>query len=589
MEPKGYRKMGLATLASILFFASSVSGVIWYVDADAAAGGDGTSWGTAFQDIQSAVNAADNSWTECMAPEDQIYVKSGIYAPADTITVNKVVHMYGGFPNGVANPDFEQRDWQMYPTIVSGGDLRRCFHITRICLLDGFYLQHGYSTSFGSAVFVDHVDPVDCPFTGWLTVRIRHCGIRNNRGAAVYDDRSDMTLQDCILSDNTASAGGAVYHTNTSPLIERCIFYENEATVAGSLGGGAIAGFYGNVTTGQITRINNCLFYENYAANHGGAISYNQGYPRIKNCTFVNNTSENAGGAYYASVTDAPRIWNTICWDNSPDELSLLDQEGQEVRYCDIEGNYTGINGSNNKNELPHFVNTGGNDYHLLSSSPCIDSGANMYGIVDDLDGQDRPLDGNGDGTTVCYMGAYEYSFVDLIITGIETHPYKPGPLQDMEMDVTIVNQGTKDAGSFFVDWYADRSFPPGPGEGDRWNSVSSLGAGDSTVVTLPVYQYELAGAYSMYAQVDTDTDVDESKEDNNIFGPQTINVNTCRADINEDNRVDLEDVALLAKAWLSLEDGPGWNRECDLTEPGDGSIGIPDMMVLADGWLCTE
>ena len=591
METQNAKKIVLLLAIGLLLPAASLWGDIWYVDAAAPAGGDGNTWATAFRDIQSAVDAADPTWMECMAPFDHIYVKKGIYAPASTITINKVVDILGGFPNSVANPTPAQRNWKTNLTIVTGGNLRSCFHITSICELNGFYIQNGFSTSLGSAVFVDNVDPAECPFGSWITVKIKNCWIRDCEDSAVYDDHSDVTIQDCILSGNSSATGGAIYHNRSSPLIERCKFYENQATAVGSLGGGAIAGWYGNLDTGQVARINDCLFYENSAANYGGAISYQQGYPRIKNCTFVKNTAGMAGGAYHANMSDAPRIWNSICWDNSPDELDLLDQAGQEVRYCDIEGGYTGINGSNNINKNPRFVDADADDYHLQSISPCIDTASEWYGNDSDLDKQDRPLDGDGDGTPEYDMGAYEFSFVDLMITAIETRPYKPAPLQAVDIDITVVNQGTKDATQlFYVDWYADRDVPPVAQEaGSRWAEVDSLGAGETIVVTLSSWDYELAGVYTMYAQVDTDEDVAENNETNNLFGPQTIHVNTCRADINEDNHVDMEDIARMAKAWLSSEGGPGWDRQCDLTEPGDGEIGIPDMSVLADDWLCKE
>jgi len=307
-----------------------------------------------------------------------------------------------------------------------------------------------------------------------------------------------------------------------------------------------------------------------------------------ENCTFANNTAVNAGGAYHANISDAPRIWNCICWGNSPDQLDLLGSAGQEVRYCDIQGGYTGPSGSNNIDDNPDFI--GGGDYRLRSVSPCIDTGSNNYGITDDLDGQDRPLDGDGDNVAVCDMGAYEYSFVDLIIESIETRPYKPAPGQSVDVDITITNQGIGDADNFYLDWYADESTPPGPGDiGDVYQSVSALAAEDTTIITLSYGGYPSAGAYQMYAQIDTDDNVAESNEANNIFGPQVINVNTCRADINEDGRVNLFDFACLSEAWLSSEGGANWDRECDLTEPGDGNVNIDDLRITAADWLCSE
>ncbi len=42
-------------LGGVLLCAASVCGDIWYVDSDALPGGDGTSWGMAFRDIETAM------------------------------------------------------------------------------------------------------------------------------------------------------------------------------------------------------------------------------------------------------------------------------------------------------------------------------------------------------------------------------------------------------------------------------------------------------------------------------------------------------------------------------------------------------
>ena len=586
MKTSLLRTISVVILSLVLLSGSSAMAATWYVDSDAPFGGDGTSWATAYRDIQSAVTSASGFWTTCMAPNDSIYVKSGTYSLTSTITVNKVVNIYGGFSNGLSNPDFSNRDPEVYLTIVNGNDTVRCFDLSGLCKLDGFVIEHG-SAGTGSAVYVYDVDPYDCT-SFWVTVKVRNCLIRDNTGTALYDDGSDVEVSDCTFSGNTDITGGAIYHQGSSPLIERCMFTNNRATAPGSLGGGAIAGWGGNAVTGQVTRINNCLFYDNYAENKGGAIAYHQVYPRIKNCTFANNTAVNAGGAYHANISDAPRIWNSICWGNSPDELDLLGSAGQEVRYCDIQGGYTGPSGSYNINDNPDFVGSG--DYRLQSVSPCIDTASNNYGITDDLDGTDRPLDGDDDDVAICDMGAYEYSFVDLIIDAIDTRPHKPAPGQSIEVDITITNRGTADAGGFFVDWYADESETPMPGDvGDEYEWVTALSTEDTTIITLSYNGYSPVGAYEMYAQIDTEEDVDESDETNNIFGPQAINVNTCRADINEDDKVDLLDLNRLNAAWMSSPGSGNWDRNCDLNEPGDDQINSDDLHITAIDWLCRE
>jgi hypothetical protein len=49
-------------------------------------------------------------------------------------------------------------------------------------------------------------------------------------------------------------------------------------------------------------------------------------------------------------------------------------------------------------------------DGHLFPDSPAIDAGNNAFCPGPDLDGRPRPVDGDGDGTPVCDIGAYEWA-----------------------------------------------------------------------------------------------------------------------------------------------------------------------------------
>jgi hypothetical protein len=69
----------------------------------------------------------------------------------------------------------------------------------------------------------------------------------------------------------------------------------------------------------------------------------------------------------------------------------------------------TGTNG--NISADPMFADLTQGDYHLLTGSPSIDSGYNQAPNLPDkdLDGNQRVLDGDGDGNAIIDMGAYEF------------------------------------------------------------------------------------------------------------------------------------------------------------------------------------
>ncbi len=56
--------------------------------------------------------------------------------------------------------------------------------------------------------------------------------------------------------------------------------------------------------------------------------------------------------------------------------------------------------------------------------------------------------------------------------------------------------------------------------------------------------------------------------------------------DLNGNCRLDVEDLAILAAAWLSSSGDPAWNPACDLAAPPDETVNLLDFSVLAGHWL---
>jgi len=173
-------------------------------------------------------------------------------------------------------------------------------------------------------------------------------------------------------------------------------------------------------------------------------------------------------------------------------------------------------------------------------------------------------LDMNMDYDCTFYDGAWYWSFnwqtldltygviprPDLVVTSIQADPAEPDPGETVAIHVTVKNQGEVNAGGFYLDWYANESAPPTPPPyGDRWESIPSLAAGASYTMDT-TYTYSASGIYHMYAYADTEYEVTESNENNNVLGPVNIIVGPCECDINHDGRCDMQDWLLFGQDW---------------------------------------
>jgi hypothetical protein len=118
----------------------------------------------------------------------------------------------------------------------------------------------------------------------------------------------------------------------------------------------------------------------------------------------------------------------------------------------------------------------------------------------------------------------------DLIVSSIVTDPADPEPGEEVEVNITVENQGTYDAGGFYLDWYANESAAPSPPPfGNQREYVPSLAAG-ATYTMSTTWTYSTSGTYQMYAYADTEYEVYESNETNNVLGPVEIVVVACKA-----------------------------------------------------------
>uniref|UniRef100_A0A7C4TAT0 Right handed beta helix domain-containing protein n=1 Tax=candidate division WOR-3 bacterium TaxID=2052148 RepID=A0A7C4TAT0_UNCW3 len=175
-------------------------------------------------------------------------------------------------------------------------------------------------------------------------------------------------------SNNSGEDGGGFWIWNGTGILNITgnTYTNNQATVNG---GGAM------ISTDQGTV--NCtrnIFDGNSAGNVGGGLSYstNNGQMNFTHNTFYGNQAGDGGGVclYFDQASAQTTMLNSIFWHDNPNELSMSGATTTIVTYSDIENGTgqpwfgTGCIALN-----PQFVNVGGGDFHLTSTSPCIDAG----------------------------------------------------------------------------------------------------------------------------------------------------------------------------------------------------------------------
>lgn len=175
-------------------------------------------------------------------------------------------------------------------------------------------------------------------------------------------DGSSPTIADNILMGNVAfsSLGGAISCRSSSPRIIN-------NTISGNYGHYGGGGIYcvGN----SFPTISHNVIAMNGTGWYGGGIyCYAGADPKLTSNTIVDNSAWKGGGISKRISAEAD-ILNCILWGNSPNQIS---SGGGSVTYSDIQGGWTG---EGNINRYPWFVLSGKQDYRLLWSSPCIDTG----------------------------------------------------------------------------------------------------------------------------------------------------------------------------------------------------------------------
>ena len=174
-----------------------------------------------------------------------------------------------------------------------------------------------------------------------------------------------------------ASGGGAL----CEPLgqVEACIITGNAASEYGG-------GVYGGTLA-------NCIIYSNTA--HRGGRTYGS---TVRHSTVCDNSATYGGGTYLGTLENCIVYFNSAVADTN--------WSGGALSYCCTVPDPGGVGVVTNN---PSFMDHAARDYHLSYTSSCINAGMDV-GVIDDIEGNPRPLPKYYGGSSRADLGAYEHA-----------------------------------------------------------------------------------------------------------------------------------------------------------------------------------
>ncbi len=365
-----------------------------FVDANATAPADGSSWFTAYRNLRDALAEA------AVNPDVvEIWVANGTYKPTNkscvvdsecpggtcdgqtltctwaqpreqTFQLINGVAIYGGFrgsgcvggpnhglactvqpdcsPGGVCDlgeTDRDQRDPAVNITTltgdVSGNDApvactldSQCGSFGGLCV-NGFCIISNNNGENSYRVVTGSGTNATAILDGF-TIQAGHANgaYPRNYGAGMFNSFGSPTVNNCAFRGNsTNQGGGGIYNEASSPLITECTFTGNFA--------GNGAGLQ-NIS-GSNPTVSGCTFSANLATSYGGGIvNWSTSHPSLSNCTFIGNKASN--GAGMVNLFDcSPSVANCIFVGNSASAqgggMSNAHTASPIVTNCTFSGN----------------------------------------------------------------------------------------------------------------------------------------------------------------------------------------------------------------------------------------------------------
>jgi hypothetical protein len=211
--------------------------------------------------------------------------------------------------------------------------------------------------------------------------------------AAIYAEGAPVQVSDSTFVINQANSGGAITSLGGGPLtVSGCTFADNVAGMGGAI-----------YASGGANSITNSTFTRNRASTGGAVQAGPFGSFTIRNSTFADNPAQSG------MIAGNAQLFNSI----------LLDQVSPGTATCTLGGSgniqwpttrpLCGLGYRHANPLLGPLANNGGSTQTMALNlgSGAIDTAVGLCPGIDQR-GVFRPRDGDGNGSAICDVGAFE-------------------------------------------------------------------------------------------------------------------------------------------------------------------------------------
>jgi len=368
----------------------------------------GTSWASAKQTIQAAMNVASRTGGDVLVKGSQTY-----YYPS--LTMRPFTYLFGSCTSSdTTRPSHTSALGSSVLDESSQGPVVSIRGGNRTCLIDGFKITNGYTTENGGGIRSSSASPV-IRYNTIIHNYATSTAPGNGYGGGIYCMYGSPEITGNVIGQynygNHATFGGGVaLYFSMGIVRQNRILYNYALTKDG--GGIYTKGSsdYGNIS------IENNFINNNYANGNGCGIHIEGTSAQTNACvidfnTITANTTGTSGeGGVYITGTTTTNLTNNIIWHNNSGIYAANDISSLAVTKNCVFGNVLVSGDVNYTSNVVHATDINSDpgltltSYVITQSSVCYNAANTNWPPCNvDLEGRYRP---NGSASDI---GCYEY------------------------------------------------------------------------------------------------------------------------------------------------------------------------------------